>query len=175
MSALFDTSIYLQSGATFSPNRLYRYSLWRVWDDSLSFLNVIGLNPSVADERNDDPTIRRCLDFARRWGYGGLYMTNLFAFRATDPIHMLRYSEPVGMDNNSVIGDIAVNSGMVLCAWGKDGVHQGRQAYVMDLLSDHKLYCLGENKNRTPKHPLYIAAETKPRIFRERVKYERTT
>lgn len=66
------SDIKKQTGATFSKDRLYRYQLWRIWDESKPYMNVIGLNPSTADETKDDPTIRRCLGFAKAWGYGAL-------------------------------------------------------------------------------------------------------
>ena len=81
--------------AVFSPCRTYRYALSRVWAADKPYALFIGLNPSTADETLDDPTIRRCIDFAKRWGYGGLVMANLFAYRATDPAVMKRAAEPV--------------------------------------------------------------------------------
>jgi len=77
----------MKSHATFSPCRKYRYSLFRIWDEDKSLVLFIGLNPSTADEKEDDPTIRRCINFAKQWGwgYGGLIMGNLFSFRATQP------------------------------------------------------------------------------------------
>ena len=76
--------------AEFSPDKVYRYELWRIWDEALPVCMFIGLNPSTADETVDDPTIRRCINFAKEWGYGQLVMTNLFAFRATKPAEMMR-------------------------------------------------------------------------------------
>ena len=80
----------MNTGAIFSSDRIFRYILWRTWNEQNGHLMVIGLNPSTADETQDDPTIRRCVGFARQWGYGGLYMLNLFAYRATDPSELMK-------------------------------------------------------------------------------------
>ncbi|GHX72979.1 hypothetical protein VCSRO16_3593 [Vibrio cholerae] len=73
----------MKNTAELSKCRKYRYALWRTWDSDKPFAMFIGLNPSTADEKNDDPTLRRCINFAKSWGYGGVCMANLFAFRAT--------------------------------------------------------------------------------------------
>lgn len=86
----------------------------------------IGLNPSTAGDVEDDPTIRRCIQFAKDWGYGALCMTNLFAFRATDPAVMKSYSEPIGSDTDAVLAELAKNAGVVVAAWGNHGKHLGR-------------------------------------------------
>ena len=117
---LFDTAII--KGARFSDCRLYRYQLWRIWDEGRPYLNVIGLNPSTADETRDDPTIRRCIDYAKRWNYGGLFMTNIFAFRATLPAVMKKQVEPVGSDNDHWLIETAanaLNAGAVQTGCGK--------------------------------------------------------
>ena len=84
------------STAEFSPCRTYRYALWRWWDRSRPYAMFIGLNPSTADEVNNDPTVSRCIGYSRRWGYGGLCMTNIFAYRSTDPARMKAHSAPIG-------------------------------------------------------------------------------
>jgi len=99
MSAELFATNEVVSGATFSTDRVYRYALWRVWDAALPSFVVIGLNPSTADETENDPTIRRCIGFAKREGCGGLVMLNLFAVRATDPRVMMAHPEPIGPDN----------------------------------------------------------------------------
>lgn len=75
----------MNTNAILSEDRKYRYVLSRIWDESKPMVMIIGLNPSTADETKNDPTIIRCIDFAKSWGYGGVYMLNLFAFRATLP------------------------------------------------------------------------------------------
>lgn len=153
-------------GAHFSEDRLYRHQLWRTWDYRVKPLNVIGLNPSTADERVDDPTIRRCIGYAKHWGRGGLIMTNLFDYRATEPRDLKMYPYPVSNDNSKWIMDAAEKSSMILCAWGKDGKYLNQDERIIALLwPQFELRCLGLNKDQTPKHPLYQRADTKPGIF----------
>lgn len=152
-----------QRTATFSPCRTWRYVLTRQWDDALPSLNVVGLNPSTADEQADDPTIRRCIGFARTWGYGGLVMTNLFAFRATDPYRMLGAPDPIGPENDMHLQQQARGAGLVLAAWGVYGKCHGRALQVLRFaLNAVPLRCLGETKEGHPKHPLYIKGDTLP-------------
>ncbi len=157
----------------FSPCRSYRYTLWREWSDDLfankaqpigSYLMVIGLNPSTADETLDDPTIRRCKDFAKRWGFQALCMTNLFAWRDTDPDKMKLVADPVGPMNDHWLRECARGAGRVLAAWGKHGSHRGRADEVVKMI-ERELECLGSNGDGSPKHPLYIAANTAPIQF----------
>lgn len=144
----------MESGAKFSECGLYRYSLWRVWDNSKPMYTFIGLNPSTADHINDDPTITRCINFTKSWGGGGLYMVNLFAFRATNPDEMRRHVDPIGPLNNQYLLELANQSDKVVACWGNHGVHLNRSAQVSAMLK--KLHCLDTNKSGEPKHPLYI-------------------
>jgi hypothetical protein len=91
------------SGAVFSPDQKYRYVLWREWSGHPRRLVVIGLNPSTADATKNDPTVTRCINFAKREGCGGMIMLNLFAFRATDPGVMMEAADPVGPENDKYI------------------------------------------------------------------------
>jgi hypothetical protein len=159
------------------PTAVYRYSLWRVWDHSRPLLMVIGLNPSTADEFKLDPTLRRCAGFAYDWGLGGLVMTNLFAFRATDPIDMKASVDPIGPDNDNWLVDIAtakreLTFGVrpkVLAAWGTHGGWLGRDDEVVKLLVTRgvDLHCLVKTKHGFPKHPLYVKRDTRPQIYRQ--------
>ncbi len=153
----------LRSGAEFSPCRTWRYTLWRIWDPALPYLAVIGLNPSTADETLDDPTIRRCIGFAKRWGYGGYYMLNCYAFRATKPADMKAAADPVGLGNDEAIARISAAAGKVLAAWG---VHcdPSREADVCRLVN-RPLYCLGFTKGGRPRHPLYLRGDAEPQLF----------
>ena len=101
------TKGYIRTGAEFSKDRIHRYALYRVWDESKPLIMLIGLNPSTADENKDDPTIKRCVSFAKHWGYGGLIMVNIFAYRATDPRKMKKATDPVGPDNDKWIRKLA--------------------------------------------------------------------
>lgn len=148
-------------GATFSDCRKYRYTLNRRWVHGVAPVNMvafIGLNPSTADETLNDPTIRRCIQFAKDWGFGGLVMLNLFAYRATDPKVMKAVVDPVGRKNNEAIVDVAIQVGGVICAWGTHGIHMGRASAVRSLLADFgvSVQHLGLTKDGHPKHPLYL-------------------
>lgn len=124
---------------------------------------VIGLNPSTADETQDDPTIRRCIDFAKRWGFGSLCMTNLFAWRDTDPSEMKKALGPIGPENDHWLSEVAQQAGMILAAWGKDGSHLNRAQLVTEALPP--MHCLRLNQDGSPGHPLYIPADTSPIPF----------
>lgn len=149
--------------AVFSPCRRYRYELWRKWGDG-PYAMFIGLNPSTADETKDDPTIRRCIAFAKAWGYSALCMTNIFAFRATDPDVMKRERNPFGENNQHHLLKCASEAGIVIAAWGVHGTHANGDLAVRDLLSriGVTLQCLGRSKDGHPRHPLYLKADCKP-------------
>ena len=149
----------IEAGASFSPCRRYRYDLLRAWGPE-PFAMFIGLNPSTADEVNNDPTVRRCIRYARDWGYGGLIMTNIFAFRATDPKVMKACPEPVGPGNDAALIRRAGQAGIVVAAWGTHGAHLERGAVVRNLLAD--LHCLRLTKDGHPSHPLYLPAHLEP-------------
>ena len=121
---------------------------------------IIGLNPSTADEVEDDPTLIRCMNFAKSWGYGGVCMTNLFAYRATDPNDMKAAADPVGASNNRWLTKLAREAGIVVAAWGNDGDYMDRASKIKNKIPD--LYCLKMNKSGEPAHPLYLRAELKP-------------
>ncbi len=146
---------YLEAGADIrGKGRQYRYALWRIWDRDLPAVMFIGLNPSTADARIDDPTLVRCMGFARDWGYGGVYTANLFAFRATDPRDMKAARAPVGRDNDRVIVDLATRVDKVIAAWGNDGIYLDRAEAVRALVPG--LHYLKMNRSGQPAHPLYL-------------------
>lgn len=149
----------------FSPCRAYRYTLWREFDldQRGGYAMFIGLNPSTADEVQDDPTIRRCIGFAKRWGYGALCMTNLFAYRAIDPLDMKRHPHPVGPENEQHLVRCAAEAGVVVAAWGTHGYFMARGREVSTMLDD--LHCLGVTKDGSPKHPLYLPKNAELRTF----------
>ncbi len=154
----------VETETIFSPCRKYRYTLWRVWDGSLPYIQFVGLNPSTADETQDDPTIRRCVAFAKAWGDGGLLMTNLFAWRDTDPEAMKKAKEPVGQDNDSWLTFYAPQAQVVVAAWGKHGAFMGRGVYVKGLFAEQgvQLHCLRTIGSGAPEHPLYLPKDLKP-------------
>lgn len=159
---LFD---YEGKGAIMSSCNTYRYTLSRIWDEEKYVVNFIGLNPSTADAMNDDPTIRRCVRFAKDWGYGGIVVTNLFAFRATDPKDMMNANNLIGPDNDRWICETAEEAGRVIVAWGSNGGHLNRDSKVMAALSSEKPECLGLTKHGYPRHPLYVKADTESRLY----------
>lgn len=152
----------LLHGAMFSECQVYRYGLWRIWDADTPPAMFVGLNPSTADENADDPTIRRCIDFARQWGHGGLLMGNLFAFRATDPRVMKAAAEPVGADNDGLLERMATAAAVVIAAWGVHGTHRGRAQQVTEagVLGDFNVLRL--TKDGHPGHPLYLPKTSRP-------------
>lgn len=159
-----------------SPCRLYRYTLWREWrlphglpyplplHAASEFAMFIGLNPSTADETQDDPTIRKCVGFAKRWGYGALCMTNLFAFRATSPKDMRKYPRPIGEDNLITLVQLGQQAGIVIACWGVNGCFNHRDRYVESVLKAEgvKLHYLRLTKGGQPEHPLYVPYEVTP-------------
>lgn len=149
------------NGATFSPDRRHRYTLWRWWSDGPPDLSrmvaFIGLNPSTADEQANDPTVTRCINFAKSWGHDGIVMLNLFAYRATDPREMKRVNNPIGPLNNSAIGFVTSRAALVVCCWGCHGSHLDRGKIVSRWLADEcELHTFGLTKGGQPKHPLYL-------------------
>jgi hypothetical protein len=149
--------------AELSNCRAYRYSLSRIWDKSKPYVLFIGLNPSTADENTDDPTIKRCVDYARRWGYGGLKMANLFAFRATLPSDLKKASEPIGIDNDSHIKELSKDAEITVVAWSDDGIYLDRDKEVIKFIDNPM--CLNINKSGQPSHPLYQKKTLKPKPY----------
>lgn len=159
--------------AAFSIDRVYRYALWRFkldrrTDHDAGCLLAIGTNPSDADERRNDPTMRRLLDFAARWGFSTLLMANLGAYVATKPRSLATVSDPVGPDCDAWIAKLAGWADYVLCAWGVPPKPLSRRPEeVLKVLGDRELYVLGLTKDGHPRHPLYVRADTVP-MFWER-------
>lgn len=123
----------------------------------------VGLNPSTADETQDDPTVRRCRNFASMWGFTEMVMTNIFAFRATDPADMKAAREPVGPDNDKWLLESAAGAGLIVACWGNHGTHLERDQKVRALLPN--LNYLRLTGNGQPEHPLYMPGDTWPTAF----------
>ncbi len=153
----------IHSDALFSKDRLYRYALWRTWDESLPKVLFIGLNPSTADEIQDDPTNRRCKRYAQDWGYGGYIMSNIFGYRSTDPRKLKTINDPIGPDNNYWIKKLHDEAKLTIGAWGNHGKLLNRGEEIIDLVDN--LYCLKVTKEGHPSHPLYLSSKLKPIIF----------
>lgn len=153
--------------AIIDPTGMYRYSLWRIWDHNLPKVAFVMLNPSTADHKEDDPTIRRCIGFAKAWGFGSLEVVNLFAYRATNPDELKKCDDPIGTDNDMHIRRAALQTDRIVLAWGTKGGLHGRDRKVKELLSSFTwVYCLDLSKDGYPKHPLYIKADCEPKLFR---------
>lgn len=163
----------LDSGAVLSPDKAHRYSLWRTWDYSKPRIMFIGLNPSRADAIKSDPTITRCINFADGWGYGSLYFANLFSFRTPyvyvqavmpdieeqwEPL-LPNLEKAVGPDCDGHLMDMMEKSDKVVCCWGSWAFIDERSFFVQCMLLDMP-FCLGKNKDGSPKHPLYLKSTT---------------
>jgi len=149
-----------ERSAVLSDCGIYRYSLTRRWSPG-PLLGWVMLNPSIADALVDDPTIRRCVGFARRWGFAGIVVRNLYALRATDPRELARHPAPVGPDNHTHL-DAAAGDALTVCAWGARGGTRGVDvAAQLDERGAH-LVCLGLTVGAQPRHPLRLAAALDP-------------
>lgn len=157
----------MRMGATIDPSNRYRYALQREWDPDAPRVAFVMLNPSTADATQDDPTIRRCIGFARSWGYGALEVVNLFAYRTTDPEALRRVPDPVGPENDRYILRARHRARETLVAWGNRGVLLGRDRAVLRLLLRGKgaVRCLGLTQAGHPRHPLYVRGDTIPVPF----------
>jgi hypothetical protein len=159
---MFENLVEFHRGAEFSECRTYRYVLWRrwAWDGYANQVLFIGLNPSTADEIQDDPTVRRCIQFAKDWGYNGMLMMNAFAFRATNPKDMKTAPDPVGPGNDEALAYRRTQAGLVIAAWGAHCPDK-REREVRQSVAK-PIHCLGLTKHGKPKHPLYLKADTMP-------------
>ena len=157
----------MQRTAKFSKCQQYRYRLTRTWNPKKPTACFIGLNPSTADAENDDPTIRRCIAFADHWGFGGITVVNLFAYRATIPKAMFDAAKQnvniVGPRNKGHLEKSIREAKVAIAAWGTPG----DCCTATELLNNYKMHHLGLNKNGTPKHPLYLNKNTKLLPFRK--------
>lgn len=154
------------SEAIYSPCLRYRYALTRVWQPGGPKATFVMLNPSTATELQNDPTVERCERRARALGFGAFRVTNIFAFRATDPRVMRAEADSIGPANNATIVEAALWADQVVCAWGSHGAHLGRGAEVATLLrqTGQPLWHLGLTQAGDPRHPLYIGyAQTSTR------------
>jgi hypothetical protein len=156
------TNQSIQRGARFSPCRKYRYRLWRTWDDTKPPVVYIMLNPSVADEQDEDATITRCIRRAERLGAGGIIVMNLFAFITTKRARISSVNDPVGPDTDAELLAACKTAMHVICGWGNDGRHRGRDRQVLELLRANgiKPKAVRITKMKAPGHPLYVAYDT---------------
>ncbi|MFQ7323304.1 MAG: DUF1643 domain-containing protein [Streptococcus sp.] len=153
----------MEKKANISKDKIYRYTLSRTWDSTKPTVLFIGLNPSIADENIDDPTITRCINFAKDWGYGTLLMANLFAFRSTYPKEIYLIDDPIGKDNDHYLLECVKQSDLIIACWGNNGTYMDREKIIKELVPN--LYCLQKNKNGTPHHPLRLPRDINPIPF----------
>ncbi len=148
----------------------YRYSLGRAWKPNMGAALFVCLNPSTADHTKDDPTVRKCIGFAERWGFGAMWIVNLFAFRATDP-RELRRAQSLGADivggikNREAIIEGAKFSDRVVLAWGAHAkpwtpYTKTVTQIVQEAIGVRPLWCLGTTNDGQPRHPLMLAYKT---------------
>lgn len=179
MNTLFETTNRIDRSAEISECGRYRWWLrrsWQLWDDQGQHVEGKGvccfvmLNPSTADAMQDDPTIRRCIGFARAWGYDTLSVRNLFPWRATDPKELLVIDRGhcLGSPRGGIELMAAATADMLVAAWGA-GVPFERDREVLRAWRDSfpamPIYCLGTTKHGHPRHPLYVKADTLPVRF----------
>lgn len=193
-------SPYVDFGAELSDCGRYRYRLWREWRGTHDPVNwrwlheedgsvakdgagydlgeplacvFVMLNPSTADATKDDPTIRRCVGFAKRWNYERVEVINLFAFRSTDPATLLALNhddDPVGPDNLAHVDRLLPRAGIIIAAWGAHGAHLGQDETMLGWLGcpPRKVHALGLTKDGHPRHPLYLPSNAEPVPYRGR-------
>lgn len=169
-------SLFETGGARFDDSGRFRYELWRDLGDKDRCVCFIMLNPSTADANHNDPTVRRCIGFARSWGFGSLCVTNLYALRATNPFALKRDPcDAVGDPENLItIIKLAKRAELVVAAWGTNpgklvvpGVVR-RDGLVAAMLKESgapSLHCLEVTAEGFPRHPLYCRADLQPRPF----------
>lgn len=168
MRTLIDTA-----GANLSDDRAYRYALWRhwSWEGHANCVMFIGLSPSTADETKNDTTISKCIGFAKRWGYGGLYMLNLYAFRAPHPEYLVAAVDPWGPGNLESFGYYRSRVGLIVACWGAMASRyrpnlkwQSTIAMVLDEVAT-TVVCLGKTADGSPRHPSRLAYSTERELF----------
>lgn len=155
------------STATYSDCERYRYQLTRVWEPAGRKALFIMLNPSTATEVQNDPTVERCERRARTLGFGAFRVTNIFAWRDTDPRNMRAALDPVGPANDATIQESCPWADQIVCGWGTHGAHLDRGSQVELMLRNTGLpiHHLGLTKDGHPKHPLYIAYAQQPQLW----------
>lgn len=156
---------YISTDAILDPTGTYRYLLSRVWESNTGKVVFVMLNPSTADGTEDDPTIRRCVGFAKDWGYGGLEVVNLFALRSTKPEHVFVHPEPVGTENDATILEAVHGADLIVAAWGTMGNRMRRDRAVLELFKEKEVYCLSTTRDGHPRHPLYVRREQEPVLY----------
>ncbi len=155
-------------GTVISECRRYRYTLERSWASVPRYVLWLMLNPSTADGTKDDATIRRCTRYARDWGFTGILVGNLYAFRATQPSELFTAADPIGPSNDEALLELVTRSQLIVCAWGQRGPIPGRRWEVLRNLGAcqyREVRALRINENGEPGHPLRLALGARPIIW----------
>lgn len=160
----------MKKDAILSDCRMYRYALWRIWDDSLTQVLFICLNPSKADETIDDQTVSRCISFAKSWGLGSICMANLFAFRSREPEDMKAAADPIGPENDRWLKKLSATADLTVAAWGNKGDFLDRDQMVRSIFPD--LTDLKLTKKGQPAHPSRLPASLAPISMRTKHKWK---
>lgn len=151
--------------AKISADGQYRYFLSRTWGQG-ERVAFIMLNPSTADANINDPTIKKCIKYAQSWGFGGLTVLNLYAYRTSDPKDLKTVFDPIGPENDHWISAVGAASSRIVAAWGANA-EQSRINNVLRLLpAGQPIYALDLTKDGHPKHPLYLSGDLKPSRWR---------
>ncbi len=151
------------TGAVFSKSRSHRYALYRYYHGD-RYVMFVCLNPSTATETKNDPTVRRCIGYAHQWGFGGVVVCNIFAYRATDPKDMESHDFPIEEEceaNDYWINWFAKGASRIVCSWGNHGQYLDQGEAIHSLIYDYRPFCFGVTKAGHPKHPLYLASDCK--------------
>lgn len=152
-------------GTVISEDGRYRYTLERTWERVPRFVLWLMLNPSTADGTTNDATIRRCVRYARDWGYGGILVGNLYAYRATQPADLFGHPDPVGPENDAALLELVGRSSLIVCAWGQRGPDPSRRWNVLRSLgvpTHRQVFALRVNDNGEPGHPLRLPLGARP-------------
>lgn len=151
------------SSAIYSPCEKYRYRLSRSWGGG-PVVAFIGLNPSTATETVNDPTVTRCIGYAKRWGFDGFIMLNAYAFRSTDPKGLWTVDDPAGPECDEFLRGGIGEANRIICCWGVNCTPE-RHRRLVELVRDHKPHHLGLTKDGYPRHPLYLRSDLKPVLW----------
>ena len=157
------SNLFVGSSACLSEDGTHRYQLERIWDEAKPIVMFVMLNPSTADWKENDPTIRRCLGFAKRWGFGGLLVGNLFSFRSTNPKELLEQEKLIIWMNIQHLKEMSERSKLIVYAWGNSSIVKKLEKRFPDYKPLSEI--VGEPhyielcQDGTPKHPLYLRSD----------------
>ena len=157
----------MESSAIFSDCGRYRYVLSRHWEDGETCV-FVGLNPSTADDSKNDATVRKCMHFARSWGFAGISLVNLYARRCRYPQALLTSDDPVGPDNDIWLKSVIGGAPHAIAMWGNRGARiygEGIRRDTLVITLHSKWSCFGQTKLGAPKHPLYLPKATPLQAF----------